>query len=76
MLENCIAEHLFGLPVTERLRAPARVQWSIGNVMPQLHSSGLMHDSPQQLRRQADHCRDLASGLVDERTRLILNGMA
>ena len=35
-----------------------------------------MDDSPQQLRRQAEHCRDLASGLTDERTRLILNGMA
>jgi hypothetical protein len=35
-----------------------------------------MHDSPQQLRRQAEHCRDLANGLTDERTRLILNGMA
>jgi hypothetical protein len=35
-----------------------------------------MHESPQQLRRQAEHCRELASGLTDERTRLILNGMA
>jgi len=41
-----------------------------------LHSSGLMHDSSQQLRRQAEHCRDLANGLTDERTRLILHGMA
>ena len=39
-------------------------------------SAGLIDDSPQQLRRQAEHCRDLASGLSDERTRLILNGMA
>jgi hypothetical protein len=42
----------------------------------QLHSSGLMDDSPRQLRRQAEHCRELANGLTDERTRLILNGMA
>jgi hypothetical protein len=35
-----------------------------------------MYDSPQQLRRQAEHCRDLANGLIDERTRVILNGMA
>ena len=39
-------------------------------------SAGSMHDSPQQLRRQAEHCRDLANGLSDERTRVILNGMA
>jgi hypothetical protein len=32
--------------------------------------------TPQQLRRQAEHCRDLAYSLVDERVRLILAGMA
>ena len=35
-----------------------------------------MHAPLQELRRQAEHCRDLANGLTDERTRLILNGMA
>lgn len=33
-------------------------------------------ESPQQLRRQAEHCRDLANGVMDARTRLILNDMA
>jgi hypothetical protein len=32
--------------------------------------------TPQQLRQQAEHCRDLAQSLVDERVRLILTGMA
>jgi hypothetical protein len=35
-----------------------------------------MPESPQQLRRQAEHCRDLASGIIDDRTRLILKDMA
>jgi hypothetical protein len=32
--------------------------------------------TPPQLRRQAEHCRDLAHSLVDERVRLILTAMA
>jgi hypothetical protein len=32
--------------------------------------------TPLQLRRHAEHCRDLAHGPVDERTRLILTTMA
>lgn len=35
-----------------------------------------MNPTPQQLRLQAEHCRDLAQSLVDERVRLILTGMA
>lgn len=35
-----------------------------------------MPGSPRQLRRQAEHCRDLANGIIDDRTRLILNDMA
>jgi hypothetical protein len=31
---------------------------------------------PQGLRRHAEHCRDLANSLIDERTRLILRTMA
>jgi hypothetical protein len=32
--------------------------------------------SPQQLRRDAAHCRELADSQLDERVRLILTGMA
>ena len=35
-----------------------------------------MDPTPQQLRQQAEHCRDLAQSLVDERVRLILTDMA
>jgi hypothetical protein len=35
-----------------------------------------MQDAPQQLRQQADHCRELANSQGDERTRQILNAMA
>lgn len=35
-----------------------------------------MQDSPQQLRKRAEYCRNLATSQADERTRLILNGMA
>jgi hypothetical protein len=32
--------------------------------------------TPRELRRQADHCRDLAESQFDARTRLILTTMA
>lgn len=35
-----------------------------------------MDQTPQGLRRHAEHCRYLASSLIDERTRLILKTMA
>ena len=35
-----------------------------------------MHETPQELRRQAEHCRDLACGHFDRRVRLILTTMA
>src|SRR5438128_2146082 len=77
MLNRYIAEHLVWASVPERPRAPARVQGERRDRHAlQVQSIRLMHDSPQQLRRQAEHCRSLASGLSDQRSRLILNGMA
>ncbi len=35
-----------------------------------------MDETPKELRRQAEHCRDLASGQFDERLRIILNDTA
>src|SRR3954469_25532281 len=77
MLDGRIAEHRLGL---RRLRAlalpPVCRRMSREGHRLQLHSRGLMPESPQQVRRQAEHCRDLANGIIDDRTRLILNDMA
>ena len=35
-----------------------------------------MDETPRQLRRQAEHCRLLATSQTDERTRVILRTMA
>jgi hypothetical protein len=35
-----------------------------------------VEETPRELRRQAEHCRDLACGHFDRRVRLILTTMA
>jgi len=35
-----------------------------------------VEETPRELRRQADHCRELACGHLDQRVRLILTTMA